>query len=109
MLHPMLHTIVSLASAFKNSHKYQVHQATLTRGKTIFFPITFYALLKNYFHSVLNKNLKPPIATRWQIIGIHNTGLSCREIGRQLNPTVINRLVRKYEQTNGVKDRNRPG
>ena len=37
--------------------------------------------------------------------------LSCSGIGQQLgrNHTVISRLVRKYQQTNDVKDRNCPG
>ena len=54
---------------------------------------------------------KQSIVTKWQIIGMNNAGLSCREIRRQLgrNYIVINRLVRKYQQTNDVKDRNRPG
>ncbi|XP_060063217.1 uncharacterized protein LOC132543715 [Ylistrum balloti] len=48
---------------------------------------------------------------RWQIIGMHNTGMSCREIGRQLNitHTVISRLIRKHVATGNVQDRQRSG
>lgn len=50
-------------------------------------------------------------ATRWRIIGMKSTGMSCRAIGRQLdiNHTVISRLVQKHRQTDHVKDRPRPG
>ena len=61
----------------------------------------YFFIFKIYF--VLNKSLivrqKLCIATRWQIIGMNNAGLSCRiKNGRQLgwNHTVIIRLVRKY-------------
>ena len=42
---------------------------------------------------------------------MNNARLSCKEIGCQSsgNHTVIGRLVRKYQQTNAVSDRNRPG
>ena len=42
---------------------------------------------------------------------MHTTGMSCREIGRQLNinHTVISRLIAKHGQTNEVKDRPRSG
>jgi IS30 family transposase len=50
-------------------------------------------------------------ATRWQIIGMHNAGMSSRGIGRQLDRdnTVASRLVAKHGQTNDVKDMPRPG
>ena len=43
---------------------------------------------------------------RWQIIGIHTTGMSFKAIGHQMgyHYTVVSRLVRKYTQTNNVKD-----
>ena len=45
-------------------------------------------------------------ARRWQIIGMHTTGMSFKAIGRQMDYhyTVVSRLVRKHTQTNNVKD-----
>ena len=45
-------------------------------------------------------------AQRWQIIGMHTTGISFKAIGRQMGYqyTVVRRLVRKHTQTNNVKD-----
>jgi transposase len=45
-------------------------------------------------------------AQRWQIIGIHTTGMSFKAIGRQMDYhyTVVSRMVRKHTQTNNVKD-----
>jgi IS30 family transposase len=45
-------------------------------------------------------------AQRWQIIGMHTTGISFKAIGRQMgyHYTVVSRLVRKHKQTNNVKD-----
>ena len=45
-------------------------------------------------------------AQRWQIIGMHTTGMSFKAIGRQMgyHYTVVSRLVRKHTQTNNVKD-----
>ena len=45
-------------------------------------------------------------AHRWQIIGMHTTGMSFKAIGRQMGYqyTVVSRLVRKHTQTNNVKD-----
>jgi transposase len=50
-------------------------------------------------------------AQRWQIIGMHTTGMSFKAIGRQMgyHYTVVSRLVRKYIQTNNVKDLPRSG
>jgi transposase len=50
-------------------------------------------------------------AQRWQIIGMHTTGMSFKAIGRQMgyHYTVISRLVRKHTQTNNVKDLPRSG
>jgi hypothetical protein len=50
-------------------------------------------------------------AQRWQIIGMHTTGMSFKAIGRQMvyHYTVVNRLVRKHTQTNNVKDLPRSG
>ena len=47
-----------------------------------------------------------PEAQRWQIIGMHITGMSFKAIGRQMvyHYTVVGRLVRKHTQTNNVKD-----
>ena len=52
-----------------------------------------------------------PDNLRWQIIGMRNAGLSCREIGRQINRhhSVVARLVQKFGITNEVKDTPRPG
>ena len=64
---------------------------------------------------MLNKSLTVrqdlSIATRMQIIGMNNAGLSGRAIGRQLrwNHIVISHLVRQYQQTNDVKDRTSSG
>ena len=50
-------------------------------------------------------------AQRWQIIGMHTTGMSFKAIGRQMgyHYTVVSRLVRKHTQTNNVKDLPRSG
>jgi hypothetical protein len=50
-------------------------------------------------------------AQRWQIIGMHTTGMSFKANGRQMgyHYTVVNRLVRKHTQTNNVKDLPRSG
>jgi IS30 family transposase len=50
-------------------------------------------------------------AQRWQIIGMHTTGMSFKAIGRQMGYqyTVVSRLVRKHTQTNNVKDLPRSG
>ena len=50
-------------------------------------------------------------AQRWQIIGMHITGMSFKAIGRQMGDhyTVVSRLVRKHTQTNNVKDLPRSG
>ena len=50
-------------------------------------------------------------AQRWQIIGMHTTGISFKAIGRQMgyHYTVVSRLVRKHKQTNNVKDLPRSG
>jgi uncharacterized protein YerC len=43
-------------------------------------------------------------AQRWQIIGMHTTGMSFKAIERQMgyHYTVVSRLVRKLTQTNNV-------
>jgi hypothetical protein len=45
-------------------------------------------------------------AQRWQIFGMHTTGMSFKAIGRQMgyHYSVVSRLVRKHTQTNNVKD-----
>jgi transposase len=50
-------------------------------------------------------------AQRWQIIGMHTTGMSFKAIGRQMgyHYTVVGRLVRKHAQANNVKDLPRSG
>ena len=50
-------------------------------------------------------------AQRWQIIGMHTTGMSFKAIGRQMgyHYTVVSRLVKKHTQTNNVKDLPRSG
>jgi transposase len=50
-------------------------------------------------------------AQRWQIIGMHTTGMSFKAFGRQMgyHYTVVSRLVRKHTQTNNVKDLPRSG
>ena len=50
-------------------------------------------------------------AQRWQIIGMHTTGMSFKAIGRQMgyHYTVVSRLVRKHMETNNVKDLPRSG
>ena len=44
-------------------------------------------------------------AQRWQITGMHTTGMSFKAIGRQMDYhyTVVSRLVRKHTQTNNVR------
>ncbi|XP_063436444.1 uncharacterized protein LOC134717876 [Mytilus trossulus] len=48
---------------------------------------------------------------RWQVVGMANTGLSCRRITVHfgVNHTVIIRLVHRYRQTGSVEDRPRAG
>ena len=50
-------------------------------------------------------------AQRWQIIGMHTTGMSFKAIGRQMGYlyAVVSRLVRKHTQINNVKDLPRSG
>jgi IS30 family transposase len=50
-------------------------------------------------------------AQRWQIIGMHTTGMPFKAIGRQkgYHYAVVSRLVRKHTQTNNVKDLTRSG
>ena len=50
-------------------------------------------------------------ATRWQIIGMSNAGLSGQEISRHLgySQSVICRLLNKFQQKNHVQDRARSG
>ena len=50
-------------------------------------------------------------AQRWQIIGMHTTGMSFKAIELQMgyHYTVVSRLVRKHTQTNNVKDLPRSG
>ena len=45
-------------------------------------------------------------AQRWQIIGMHTTGMSLKATGRQMgyHYTVVSRLVRKHTQTDNVKN-----
>ena len=52
-----------------------------------------------------------PENVQWQIIGMHGAGMSCRNIGVNLdiNHTVISRLVRKHADTGHVEDRPRQG
>ena len=52
-----------------------------------------------------------PENVRWQIIGMHGAGMSCRNTGVNLdiNHTVISRLVRKHADTGHVMDRSRQG
>ncbi|VDI83638.1 Hypothetical predicted protein [Mytilus galloprovincialis] len=54
---------------------------------------------------------KLSIAERWQVVGMANTGLSCRRIAVHfgVNHTVIIRLVQRYRQTGSVEDRPRAG
>ena len=62
-------------------------------------------VLKNYSFSVSMVRRRISEAQRWQIIGMHTTGMSFKDIGRQMgcHYTVISRLVRKHTQTNNVK------
>jgi hypothetical protein len=50
-------------------------------------------------------------AQRWQIIGMHTTGMSFKAIGRQMgyHYAVVSRLVRKHAQTNNMKNLPRSG
>ena len=51
------------------------------------------------------------VAQRWQIIGMHTTGMSFKAIGRQMgyHYSVVSRLARKHTQTNNMKDLPRSG
>jgi IS30 family transposase len=50
-------------------------------------------------------------AQKWQIIGMHTTGMSFKDIARQMgyHYSVVSRLVRKDTQINNVKDLPRSG
>ena len=50
-------------------------------------------------------------AQRWQIIGMHTTGMSFKAIGRQMgyHYAVVSRLVRKHTHPNNMKDLPRSG
>ena len=84
-----------------------MHEAILTRRTTtfvLFFVFCFLLFLFGFFNNfnfVLNKNLTVrqdlSIATRMQIIGMNNAGLSGRAIGPQLrwNHIVISHLVKQ--------------
>jgi hypothetical protein len=69
--------------------------------------------LFNFFHSFSVSMVRRRIseAQRWQIIGMHTTGMSFKAIGRQMgyHYSVVCRLVRKHTQTNNVKDLPRSG
>ena len=66
-----------------------------------------------FCYSISVSMLRGPIseAQRWQIIGMHTTGMSFKVIGRQMgyHYTVVSRLVRKHTKTNNVKDLPRSG
>ena len=101
----MLYTVISLNSM---GSKLPSHL-----GKPSFCPIKLFGFCYNNSHFLLNKSLmicqKLSIATSWQIIGMNNAGLSCRETGHQMgtNHIVISQLVQKYQHVNDIK--NRPG
>ena len=63
-------------------------------------------VLKNYSFSVSMVRRRISKAQRWQIIGMHTTGMSFKAIGRHMgyHCTIVSRLVRKHTQTNKVKD-----
>jgi hypothetical protein len=64
-----------------------------------------FAMSLNSYHVVLN-TMPNAEAQRWQIIGMHTTGMSFKAIGRQMgyHYIVVSRPVRKHTQTNNVKD-----
>jgi hypothetical protein len=68
-------------------------------------------VLKHYSFSVSMVRIRISEAQRWQIIGMHTTGMSFKAIGRQMgyHYTVDSRLMRKDTQTNNVKDLPRSG
>ena len=47
------------------------------------------------------------IETKWQVVGLNKSGLSNREIGRQLEISECS--VRNYNEFRTVKDKNRSG
>ena len=67
--------------------------------------------LKIYSFSVSTVRRRISKAQRWQIIGMHTTGMPFKAIGRQMgyHYTVVSRLVRKHTQTNNMKDLPRSG
>jgi hypothetical protein len=71
----------------------------------------FAGFYKMYSFSVSMVRRRISEAQRWQIIGMHTTGMSFKAIGRQLgyHYTVVSRLVEKHTQTNNVKDMPRSG
>ena len=68
-------------------------------------------VLKKFIHSGSMVRMRTSEAQRWQIIGMHTTGLSFKAIGRLMgyHYTVVSRLVSKLTQTNNVKDLPRSG
>ena len=64
-------------------------------------------VLESNLHTCAMAHRRLSDATRWQIIGMSNAGLSGREISRRLgySQSVICRLLNKFQQTNHVQDR----
>jgi transposase len=80
-------------------------------GNTIFSRYIIRNARKYYSFSVSMVRRRISEAERWQIIGMHTTGMSFKAIGRQMcyHYAVVSRLVRKHTQTNSVKDLPRSG
>jgi transposase len=77
-------------------------------SKFSMFTLRIWAFKSLFYYSFSVSMVRRRIseARRWQIIGMHTTGMSFKAIGRQMDYhyTVVSRLVRKHTQTNNVKD-----
>lgn len=67
--------------------------------------------IRFFIHFNVMARRKLSEATRWQIIGMRNAGMSLRQIGTQIgrHHSIISKLLKKYRATNEVKDLPRPG
>ena len=86
---PMLYTVnfISIQEPCTNT---MCSKLPLHVGKPSFVLLILMGFFgENNFYFMLNKGLmvcqRLSIVTMWQVIGMNNVGLSCREIGHQLN------------------------
>ena len=115
---PFLNTIMLRLRSVSDVvlHRMHLKHATLTHVKIKFVWLNLTVSLSchrvsEYCFEIIMVCRKVSDNLRWQIIGMKNVGLSCREIGHQINwhRSVVARVVQKFGVTNDVKDRPHPG